>query len=335
MSRTPVRNFGPVNKSSLYLRGCLFLLLLASIVTSDSIAQRFQPRIVFDSNRNGNWGIYTMDVVGNNLVQLTDNSASDASPACSPDGKKIAFTSKRDGNWEVYVMDSDGSNPVRLTKNGNPLDAEPCWSPDGTKLAFVSSRVGNFEIYTMDTDGTNPMRLTNHAMTDYAPSWSPDGSQIAFHSNRDTGIGSMDIFVMDSDGKRTRNLTHNMRLTKSFNPTWSPDGNQIAFDSWRDSSDIYVMTARGKGLVRLTEGKGNNVRPSYSPDGTRIAFVSDRDGDWNIYLMNADRRHTVRFTRTPPGTESSSPCWLPGASVVTPNGKLSTSWGEVKQTGNP
>ena len=56
-----------------------------------------------------------MDVMGDNLVQLTDHPASDEVPACSPDGRRIAFTSERGVTHDLYVMDSDGSNVIRLT----------------------------------------------------------------------------------------------------------------------------------------------------------------------------------------------------------------------------
>ena len=69
-----------MNKISLLLRRCLFLLLLAIMLASDSTAQRIEPRIVFASNRDGDWDIYAMDVNGNNLVQLTDHPASDGPP---------------------------------------------------------------------------------------------------------------------------------------------------------------------------------------------------------------------------------------------------------------
>ena len=42
-----------MNKISLFSRRCLFLLLLAVVVASDSTAQGFEPRIVFASNRDG------------------------------------------------------------------------------------------------------------------------------------------------------------------------------------------------------------------------------------------------------------------------------------------
>ena len=42
------------------------------MVAADSTAQRFEPRIVFSSNRDGDWDIYSIDVNGDNLVQLAD-----------------------------------------------------------------------------------------------------------------------------------------------------------------------------------------------------------------------------------------------------------------------
>ena len=69
-----------MNKISPFLRRCLFLLLLALMVGSNSTAQGFEPRIVFASNRDGDWDIYSMDANGDNLAQLTDHPASDRFP---------------------------------------------------------------------------------------------------------------------------------------------------------------------------------------------------------------------------------------------------------------
>ena len=331
-----------MNKISPFLRRCLFLLLLALMVGSNSTAQGFEPRIVFASNRDGDWDIYSMDANGDNLAQLTDHPASDRFPGCSPNGRRIAFESERGVTPDLYVMDSDGSNVVRLTQD-NFLEGRPSWTPDGTKIAFSSFRnvVGNVEIYVMDGDGNNLINLTNHKWQDVRPSWSPDGSKMAFTSMRDGGFNTpRHIFVMNADGTERRNLTADTQLTNSRNPSWSPDGRKIAFDSrrlFRDGQrdDIFVITAKGEELERLTNKEGANIQPVYSPDGTKIAFVSGRRGDSNIYIMDANGRNAVKLTKTPPGIGNDDPSWPHGGLAVTQNGKLPTSWGELKRTGNP
>ena len=328
-----------MNKTSPFMRRCLFLLLLALMLASDSIAQGFEPRIVFASNRDGDWDIYSMDVNGDNLLQLTNHPATDEDPACSPDGRKIAFRSERDGTRDLYVMHRHGDNVIRLTSD-NSRDSRPSWSPDGTKIAFSSSRwvVRNSEIYVMDADGENEINLTNHKWNDVRPSWSPDGSKIAFVSFRNGGMNDpLHIFVMNADGTGRRNLTEDTGLTDSFSPTWSPDGSKIAFSSrihWM-TGDIYVMTADGEKLERLTDKEGNNRQPAYVRNGRRIAFESNRDGDYKIYLMDTTGRNVVKLTKTPPGIENVSSSWLPRALAVNPNGKLPISWGELKRRGNP
>ncbi len=49
--------------------------------------------IAFDSNRDGNLEIYTMDSNRENLVNLTNDPADDWNPDWSPDGSQIAFVS--------------------------------------------------------------------------------------------------------------------------------------------------------------------------------------------------------------------------------------------------
>ena len=312
------------------------------MITSDSTAstaQRFEPRIAFASNRDGDWDIYSMDVNGNNLAQLTDHPESDEYPACSPDGRRIAFASERGVTPDLYVMDSDGNNVVRLTHD-NFGEGRASWSPDGTRIAFSSFRwaVGNSEIFAMDADGNNLINLTKHKMHDVLPSWSPDGRKIAFASFRDGGLNDpLHIFVMNADGKERRNLTGDTDLRFNSNPTWSPDGRKIAFHSQRNFKgyDIHVITAEGKNLERLTE-EGDNTMPAYSPDGAKIAYVSHRNGDSNIHLMDTNGRNAVKLTRTPPGVDNIFPSWLPlGAFIVNPNGKLPISWGKIKRTRNP
>ena len=111
-------------------------------------------RIVFQSNRDGNSEIYSMNPDGSAQTRLTDHPAGDENPRISPDGTKIVWTSNRDGNAEVYSMNVDGTNVRRLTENA-AADTQPTWSPDGTRIAFVSTRGGGvYDLYVMNANGT-------------------------------------------------------------------------------------------------------------------------------------------------------------------------------------
>jgi Tol biopolymer transport system component len=142
-------------------------------------------RIVYASNRDGNAEIYIMKLDGSKQINLTNNSALDDSPVCSPDGKIISFRSRRDSNYEIYSMNTDGSNPFNLTRN-KADDENPVWSHNGKRIAFVSKRNGSEDIYLMDFNGSKLTRLTSNPAADCWPSWSPDDSEIVYASFRDT-----------------------------------------------------------------------------------------------------------------------------------------------------
>ena len=90
-----------------------------------------------------------------------------------------------------------------------------------------------------------------------------------------------------------------------IDPGW-----EIAFVSERDGNrEIYVMSADGSAVRRLTDHPAADVYPAWSPDGARIAFVSERDGNADIYVMNADGTAPQRLTNSP--AEEAFPAWSP------------------------
>ena len=185
---------------------CLAIIFICATLSGNSLSRinvwaqvPKKAQIAFTSSRDGNLEIYTMDADGRNVRNLTNHLSWDATPAWSPDGRRIVFASKRNGVLpDFYVMDANGKNVRQLT--GFPGDAsEPAWSPDGQKIAFSSSHIdiAGIDIFVMNADGTDIRNLTNHPESDYAPAWSPDGQRIAFTSGRDGIVG---IYVMDADG---------------------------------------------------------------------------------------------------------------------------------------
>jgi Tol biopolymer transport system component len=271
---------------------------------------RPNSKIAFETKRDGNYEVYTVNPDGSDLINLTKTSPTwEGNAAYSPDGTKIAFGGDLDDiYWQIYVMNTDGTNIRRLTSTFGTADNwEPTWSPDGTKIAFTSNRDGDGEeIWVMNADGTNQVKLTDTpGYQNLQPDWSPAGDKIAFLTNRHNpnGYDNFELYVMNVDGTNQTRITNNTHLAGANNdyyPEWSPDGTKIAFvyDGGNEprSDQIHVMNADGSGRVNLSNNTAYEYNPAWSPDGSQIVFMSNRDGNFELYVMNADGTNQTRLT---------------------------------------
>lgn len=107
-------------------------------------------RILFHSDRNGQYDIFEMRTDGKQVMTIIDNpNGNDVNPFASADGQYITFVSDRDGNFEIYFARSDGSQQERLTFDP-AVDSGPAFSPDGKAIAFHSNRNGNYDIFLIN-----------------------------------------------------------------------------------------------------------------------------------------------------------------------------------------
>jgi len=82
-------------------------------------------------------------------------------------------------------------------------------------------------------------------------------------------------------------LTNHSAIDTS--PSYAPDGDRITFNSDRGGSQqLYVMDSNGRGVKRISFGKGRYATPVWSPRGDLIAFTKFTGGRFYIGVMQPD-----------------------------------------------
>ena len=165
-----------------------------------AFAERAPEKPDFYSSRRRCFHIFSMDVDGSNLRQLTDGPDDDFDPCPLPDGG-IAFMSTRRGGfgrchnpWEplpsytLHRMDADGSD-VRTLSFHETNEWHPSVLNDGrivySRWDYVDRSAANFHgLWVSNPDGTNPIGLFgNYTMrinACFQPRAIPDSGRIIF-----------------------------------------------------------------------------------------------------------------------------------------------------------
>jgi len=87
--------------------------------------------------------IYTCNIDGSDLKQITHLGKANWAPFFTPKGDKIIFSSnhhsQRGYDFQLYLINLDGTGLERVT-NAGIFNAFPMFSPDGKKIVFSSNR---------------------------------------------------------------------------------------------------------------------------------------------------------------------------------------------------
>jgi Tol biopolymer transport system component len=90
-----------------------------------------------------NMEIYTCNVDGSDLRQVTNLGKANWAPFYHPSGKKIIFSSNhhsaRGFNFNLFMMNEDGTGLKQISYDA-VFDAFPMFSFDGKKIMFSSNR---------------------------------------------------------------------------------------------------------------------------------------------------------------------------------------------------
>jgi Tol biopolymer transport system component len=190
-------------------------------------------RIAFDSDRDGERGVYVATHVGTD-VRRVSGAGFAAMPTWSPDATRLTFVRTepdRPRVWNLWLLTLASGEMRQLTRFRYGQTWSGSWFPDGRRICYTHED----RVVVLDLEGSTsqeyltpvPQRLVR------MPAVSPDGQRVVFQVYRD-GAWMLNL----KDGSMVRILTD--PSAEEF--AWSPDGRRVAFHSRRDGEwRIWMM----------------------------------------------------------------------------------------------
>ncbi len=240
-------------------------------------------------------------------------------PVVSFDGSTMAYTEKRGLESVVYVTRREGTSwgtPVDITLEASMgTDCHTTsLNSDGTELYLFKNDNYDGNIYvTRFADGkwTPVEKLNKNINTRFYESHasiSADGKKLYFTSNREGGLGELDLWVSEKDATGDWGVASNLGnvVNTPYNeetPFISGDGITLTFSSEGHGSmggyDIF--------LSKLSEGKWSgpvNIGYPVSTTDDNIAFQPFDHGNFGYYsVMTAYKKKEIALVTFNPPTE--------------------------------
>jgi len=137
-------------------------------------------RILFTSNRSGDWEIYSVPSAGGPATKVLTRRGNQFPQSIAPDGTLLfAERSKGRNGTDLLTLAPDGTvTPF--------LDAQPAgkacgqFSPDGRLVAYVSDESGREEVYVRPFHGGEAVAVSTEGGN--GPRWAADGKTVYFRS---------------------------------------------------------------------------------------------------------------------------------------------------------
>jgi hypothetical protein len=193
-------------------------------------------RIAFDSDRDGERGVYIANVDGTN-VRRVSGAGYAAVPSWSPDGGRLVFVRAEQDEpkvWNLWTVDLESGEMERLTSNtaGQPWGAS--WFPDGRQIAY--SVDDHLIVHDVESGRDKVFTSPRKGQVLRTPAVSPDGRRVIFQIHRD-GAWLLDL----QDGSMRKVLAD----PTAEEYAWSPDGRRVAYHSRRSGQwGVWLMAAR-------------------------------------------------------------------------------------------
>ncbi|NLG85548.1 MAG: DUF624 domain-containing protein [Firmicutes bacterium] len=275
-----------------------FLMIAWSAWTNLSANVPEEGKLVYVGRDNGHPVLVLADQNGKGADRFPlPGLAAAEEPTLSPDGKRVAFV---DQAGRLCLFETE-SGQWRVLRAAGRV-AHPSFGPDGRTLVFALAE-GNApaDLYLREIESGTETRLTETPAPEADPSFAPDGKSVVFV--RPDEDGNEEIWVMKLTVGRAGSpiqLTRTRPPVTNRDPVFSPDGRYLAFCSFRQGrTELYLLTAEGRGEVRLTQNDLEEELPRFSSTGNKIFFVAGEGARSTVYFVPAQGGMVRRLGEAP------------------------------------
>ncbi|MEI7675165.1 MAG: hypothetical protein WCJ03_00180 [Bacteroidales bacterium] len=256
-----------------------------------------KKKIFFSAKvRNSNRQIFTLNLDGTGVKQISNQNFDVLYPVLSPDGSKISFVKYGYPKSYLCIVDATGKNETIILSAENLC--YPIWSPDGSKIAMQAGLYSYYaQIIIINTDGSEVKELTNFSSpfgyNRNKMCWTNDSKKIIF-STTTTSYDRGSIGYINISDKSSKWLTSS---GEDGMIDISPNGEKIAFISRRDGNEeIYTMDFDGKNQKRLIISTLYESTPKWLSDSKRIAYLYRGGSNDILYIINSDGTDQLQLT---------------------------------------
>ena len=190
-------------------------------------------RIAFDSDREGERGVYVSDVDGRNVRRVSGDGFA-AIPTWSPDGRTLAFVRAEPHQpevWNLWTVELASGDTRRLTSYREGQLWGASWFPDGASVAYCHD--ARLVVMDLTTGAERVFRSPVKGAPVGSPAVSPDGTRAVFQ------VQNKGTWLLDLKKGTMRKV---MADPSAEAYTWSPDGRRIAYYSRTDEKwGVWVM----------------------------------------------------------------------------------------------
>ncbi len=240
--------------------------------------------------------LWTMNLDGTGLRQLTDQTSFERSPLWNGDGARIIVQSNRGGQIDLWEIDAESGRATALPSGEGEAIAEST-SADGAVIS-VRRVSRSARLWAWPIDGGPGRQMTQDALGDHTPALSADGRHLVFQRSQPTPAQGYTLFdakliVAPFDG---RAIGPGLPVADGYAPALSADGRWLAYLSGGERparSTVHVRNLATGAAAVLSTSAG---LPSFS--NTPVDW-SGRVAAWSpagavLYYVDHQQHAVVR-----------------------------------------